>query len=151
MAYEIYEANYLEEELLVIGIDERGGFLGEELVRSLHEISPLRVTFVSAILDRAEGIPSIGMDLSIEIEQLENRPIVVVDDVLYSGSTLLNVVAILFQSKPKTIQTAVLIDRGHRMMPISPDFVGLELATTLQQHVSVEIVPKENKAEAYLL
>ena len=150
MAYEIYEANYGESELIIIGIDERGGYLAGSLTQILEEISPLNLTLVDAHLDR-EHPESMGIEISIDIEELTHKPVVVVDDVLYSGNTLLNVVSILLQAGPKTLRTAVLIDRGHRTMPVSADFVGMELATTIQQHVSFEISLDQTNAQAFLL
>ena len=116
----------------------------------LEEISPLNVTLVDAHLDRQHS-ESMGIEIGLEVHELSNKPVVVVDDVLYSGSTLLNVVAILLQAGPKTLRTAVLIDRGHRTMPVSADFVGMELATTIQQHVSFEISSDQTNAQAFLL
>ena len=150
MAFEIYEANYSEEGLFVIGIDERGGFLGRELMKNLEQISPLKLTFVESHLDRSQAA-FMGIELSIEIEELYGKSIVVVDDVLYSGNTLLQVVSILLQAVPSKLRTAVLIDRGHRTVPVSSDFVGMVLATTIQQHVSVEIHEETKKIEAFLL
>ncbi|MEO0473256.1 MAG: phosphoribosyltransferase family protein [Bacteroidota bacterium] len=151
MAYEIYEANFSETEIIVIGIDERGGYLATELVQYLTDISPLTVQFVNASLDRSGGRGEIGIDLDMErVEELKDKAVVVVDDVLYTGITLLNVVAILLQVAPRKIQTAILIDRGHRSMPVSPDFVGVELATTLHQHVSMEINPNNGEVAAFL-
>ncbi|WNJ16927.1 phosphoribosyltransferase family protein [Pontibacter sp. G13] len=150
MAFEIYEANYLEKELVVVGIDERGGYLAEQLVEALREISPLEVHYAPVQMDRGTEDSDIGIELEFDFEEFAGKPIVVVDDVLYTGTTLLNVVAILLQAGPSTIQTAVLIDRGHRKFPVSSDFVGIELATTIQQHVSVVIAPEENHFEAFL-
>lgn len=151
MAFEVYEANYQEQSLIIIGIDERGGHLADLLAKHLKEISPLSISLYHAHLDRQSDPHAIGIDLSIEsIEALKDQPILVVDDVLYSGYTLLNVVAILLQAAPSSIQTAVLIDRGHRRMPVSSDFVGMILSTTIHQHVKVEIKPESNSAEAFL-
>lgn len=149
MAYEIYENNYQQSEMLVIGIDQRGGFIAEKLVSFLSELSPIKVTLIDAEVDRSESLP--GVSLSAELEDLTGKAILVVDDVLYSGFTMLSVVSILLQMEPSTIQTAVLIDRGHRKMPISADYVGLELSTTLHQHVSVRIDEDEEKAEVFLV
>ena len=149
MAYEIYENNYQQSEMLVIGIDQRGGFIAEKLVSFLSELSPIKVTLIDAEVDRSESLP--GVSLSAELEDLTGKAILVVDDVLYSGFTMLSVVSILLQLEPSTIQTAVLIDRGHRKMPISADYVGLELSTTLHQHVSVRIDEDEEKAEVFLV
>lgn len=151
MAYQIYEHNYHEEEVYIIGIDERGGYLADELATRVQQISDLKVHFEHASLDRDSDPNLLGIQLSVEdITTWENKVLIVVDDVLYTGKTLLNVVSILLQATPKFIQTAVLIDRGHRSMPVSADFIGLELATTLHQHVSVEIDASQRKVEAYL-
>ena len=149
MAYEIYENNYQQSEMLVIGIDQRGGFIAEKLVSFLSDLSPIKVTLIDAEVDQSESLP--GVSLSAELEDLTGKAILVVDDVLYSGFTMLSVVSILLQLEPSTIQTAVLIDRGHRKMPISADYVGLELSTTLHQHVSVRIDEDEEKAEVFLV
>ena len=149
MAYEIYENNYQQSEMLVIARDQRGGFIAEKLVSFLSELSPIKVTLIDAEVDQSESLP--GVSLSAELEDLTGKAILVVDDVLYSGFTMLSVVSILLQLEPSTIQTAVLIDRGHRKMPISADYVGLELSTTLHQHVSVRIDEDEEKAEVFLV
>jgi pyrimidine operon attenuation protein / uracil phosphoribosyltransferase len=150
MAYELYEAHYEAEGLVVIGIDERGGYLAREMVAYLKKISELDITFVAARLDRT-GQP-VGIDLSMgDVSELKDQALVVVDDVLYTGSTLLNVVAILLHAAPASIRTVVLIDRGHRQFPISADILGLQLATTVHQHVSVEINPDDQQLEAFLL
>lgn len=152
MAYEIYESHYGQEHITLIGIDQRGGFLGERLLSHLQKISSLQVTYLQAALDRQENDSLIGIDLEVEsLDTLENGHIVVVDDVLYSGSTLLNVISILLQARPASIQTAVLIDRGHRTMPVAADFTGMQLATTIQQHVQVKVDIESQRAEAFLL
>ena len=137
MAYEIYEANFSAKKLVLIGIDERGGYLAGLLEGFLKEICPHKIELLDAQLDR-EADEGIGITLSGDLDKLANQHIIVVDDVLYSGTTMLNVVAILLQVRPQSIQTAVLIDRGHRAMPVSSDFVGMDLATTIQQHVYFE-------------
>ena len=151
MAFEIYERNYQAKDLYVMGIDERGGFLSVELIKHLQKISPIQIHPVSVHLDRESDPNSLGIELDADIDELKNNPIVVVDDVLYTGRTLLHVLAILLQAGPSSIQTAVLIDRGHRLLPVSSDYVGIELATTMHQHVSVEIDTNQHTAEAFLL
>lgn len=152
MAYEIYESHYGQEQLILIGIDQRGGFLGQRLLSHLENISSLRVTYLQASLDRQENDSLIGIDLGVEsLTSLAGGHIVVVDDVLYSGTTLLNVVSILLQARPASIQTAVLINRGHRTVPVAADFTGMQLATTIQQHVQVTLDTSSQRAEAFLL
>ena len=150
MAYQIYEAFYNIEKLYVIGISERGGFVAEELSMLLAEISELEIVLIEADLDRESDPVSYGMELSLDLESLKDQHLLVVDDVLYSGRTLLSVVSILLQAGPRLMKTAVLIDRGHRNLPISADITGLELATTLQQHVHVDINREKRVVEAFL-
>jgi pyrimidine operon attenuation protein/uracil phosphoribosyltransferase len=151
MAFEIYESYYQEKKLIVIGIDQRGGYLATELCRYLEEVSPLEIHLVNTHVDRSDPSGSIGIEIPMDIEDIQDQPVLVVDDVVYSGRTMLNVVAILLQAGARIIHTAVLIDRGHRTLPVSCDYVGMELATTIQQHVSVEIDESEGRAEVFLL
>lgn len=152
MAYEIYESHYGKSKIVMIGIGERGGFLARLLLGYLEQISPIEVTFIQARLDKVDNDPLLGIDIEIEsLEELAGKELVVVDDVLYSGMTMLNVVSILLQSRPKSIQTVVLIDRGHQTMPVAANITGMELSTTLQQHVSVQVDPQSRSAQAYLL
>lgn len=152
MAYEIFESHYGKDAIVLIGIDERGGFLGARLLSHLQNISNLTITFLQATLDRQDNDSLIGVDLGIEdLQDLAGKHIVVVDDVLYSGTTLLNVISILLQARPASIQTAVLIDRGHRLVPVAADFTGMQLATTIQQHVQVTLDKGTERAEAFLL
>ena len=151
MAFEIYEKNYYQKELVVIGMNERGGYLATRIVDYLQKVAPIQIHYFQAGVDRETDPVSYGIQLSVDPEVLQGKHIVVIDDVLYTGRTLLNIVSILLQAGPESIQTAILVDRGHRSMPISPDFVGVELATTLQQHVSIEIDESAEEARAYLL
>ena len=151
MAYQIYESAYGKTEFVMIGIGERGGFLAELLLSHLQNISPIEIQYVQAELDKTEGDPLLGIELEVDsLDDLTGKDLVVVDDVLYAGTTLLNVVCILLQARPASIQTAVLIDRGHRTMPVAADIIGMQLATTIQQHVEVRIDADAGLAEAYL-
>lgn len=150
MAYEIYERNYHAKELIVVGVNERGGYVAQRLIQALLEVSPLQISQIHLEVDRDTDPYSYGISLDDELKALSNRPVLIVDDVLYTGKTLMSIVSILLQASPESIQVAALIDRGHRSFPISADFVGLELATTLQQHVYVEIDEAAERIEAVL-
>ncbi len=149
IAYEIYESNYGSDELVILGIDDRGGYLAEKLKELLIEISPITVLLIKAkkVKDTAEIMVE-GENISSIIK---GKTVLIVDDVLYSGRTLFHAIAFVMKHEPTKIQTAVLIDRGHRSIPITHDFVGILLSTSLKQHVSVEISPESNSATAYLL
>lgn len=148
MAFEIYEKNFGKKELIMVGMDERGGYLAQELKSLLERISPLKVTFVQARKDlESYDVTLEGVDGSV----LKNQIVFLVDDVLYSGITMVSALTTVMEFAPRKVRIAVLIDRGHRSFPVSPDFVGLELATTLKQHVSVEVEEENEKIEAFLL
>lgn len=143
IAYEIYEANFREQQLVLVGIDLRGGFLARQLQRLLSEISPLKVDLLSA--------KKTGEGIALESTAgIADATIVVVDDVLYSGRTMFLTIAEVMRHAPAKVQTAVLIDRGHRSVPVTHDFVGMVLATSLKQYVDVEVDAVKEKAAAYL-
>jgi pyrimidine operon attenuation protein / uracil phosphoribosyltransferase len=150
MAYEVYENHFLEKEILLIGVSQGGNYLGQALQNILKDVAPFEVSFVKANINRSQTVGMMEMYGDIQPHIFQGKAVIVVDDVLYSGRTLLSVVAQILTSAPKCIQTFVLIDRGHRQMPISPDYVGMELATTLQQHVDVQLL-ENGGVEAYLV
>lgn len=150
MAYEVYEKNFLEAEIIVMGVSEGGDFLANRLEEQLSAIAPFRISRFRAEVNRSQTQGMMALSGEFHRDVFQGKSVIVVDDVLYSGRTLLSAVAQILTAAPKCIQTFVLIDRGHRQMPISPDFVGMELATTLQQHVSFEILA-DGKVEAFLI
>ena len=83
-------------------------------------------------------------------QSLEGQTLLIVDDVLYSGATTLQALVKVAELKPDTIQTAFLIDRGHHHFPVRHDYVGMEMATSLKQYVSVEVDPQTLRAEAFI-
>lgn len=137
IAHELYE-NYFEDgELIVVGIEDRGAILADRLCKVLKDISELDITQVSLKLDKDAPLAS-PIELSVDAHTLENKPVVIVDDVLNSGKTLIYAVNHLLQVMPSKVSTVVLVDRRHRRFPIRADFVGLTLSTTLQEHINVE-------------
>lgn len=145
MAYQMYEKNFAEEALVLVGIGPRGSFLAGILRDFLLEISPLKVE----LLRLAKESPMYWEEGGTA-EQVSGKVAIIVDDVLYSGLTILNALTQLVPLAPSKIQVAVLIDRGHHHYPISHDYVGMVLATSLRQYVSVEVDEDQSKAAVYL-
>jgi pyrimidine operon attenuation protein / uracil phosphoribosyltransferase len=146
IAYEIYEHNSDEQEIILAGIWDRGMILAEQIAGILQEISPLRIKLLQLNLDKQR--PE-GVKLSEEMD-FSGKVIVLVDDVANSGRTMLYALKPFLQFLPRKIQTAVLVDRKHKSFPLSVDFVGYSLATTLQDMVMVDM--EENKiTSAYLV
>jgi len=146
IAFEIYERNYLEPRLIIAGITGRGYALAQMIADELKEISPFKVEANTLILVKislekfASSQGEVSLDSSPDI--LENASIVLVDDVLNTGKTLAHSLEPFLQKNIKKIEIAVLVNRSHTLFPISADYTGYELATTLQEHIEV-VLEKE--------
>jgi pyrimidine operon attenuation protein/uracil phosphoribosyltransferase len=145
IAAEISEKNFLENEIILAGIIGNGFLLskliGDELVKLGCKSKVIEIK-----IDKKK--PEISkIDLSENID-IENKSVVLVDDVLNSGKTFSFAMAALIAKRVNKIQSAVLINRSYKSFPVHADFVGLSLSTTLEEHVSVEI--SAHSMEAYL-
>ncbi|MGC6469797.1 MAG: phosphoribosyltransferase family protein [Flavobacteriales bacterium] len=136
MAWEIYENNHSESDVVIAGIFPQGAILSQRLSSILKEISSLNIELIEVRLDKDEPLSS-----PIEVNQHENfnsKVVILVDDVLKSGKTLMYSTQYFLNQPIKKLMTAVLVDRNYRLYPIKADVVGLSLSTTFQEHVSVE-------------
>ena len=145
MAYEILENNIDEKEIILAGIRESGSVVARVVQQMLSEISGIKTQLITITLDKKE--PN-EVSLSKQID-FNEKVIVVVDDVCNSGKTLLYALKPFIEFHPKKIQTLVLVERTHTSFPVRPDYVGLSLATTIQEHIFVE-VEGETITGAYL-
>ncbi len=137
IAREIYEHNFRQEEVVLVGIADRGSVIARRLKAILEEISPLTVHLASLRLDKNDPLNApITLDADVE---LGGRSVVLVDDVLNAGRTLIYAARELLAYPVQKLKTVVLVDRQHRNFPIKVDFVGLTLATTLKEHIRVEL------------
>ena len=135
MAYEILENNYEENELILAGIRESGSVIARNIQKLLHEIKNISTELLMVTLDKK--LPEeVVLSKSISFE---NKVVIVIDDVSNSGKTLLYALKPFLSSHPKKIQTLVLVERTHKAFPVKPDYVGLSVATTLQEHIYVEV------------
>jgi len=135
MAYEIIENNNEEQELVLAGIRESGTVMATNIQQLLAEISQVRTELYVISLDK--HLPS-TVTLSRE-GNFTDKVIIVIDDVAMSGKTLLYAMQPFLSFHPKKIQTLVLVERSHKAFPVKPDYVGLSIATTLQEHIYVEV------------
>lgn len=145
LAYEIYERNFRVDAFSFIGVDERGLLLAEHLARLLRDISSREVD--------VKPLPRLELDKSGPPDWLadfEGRQIFLVDDVLYTGKTLYDALTRIMHLRPSSVRSVVLIDRGHRSLPVAADHIGLELATTLQEYVFVRYEDNSQAFSAYL-
>jgi len=134
MAYEIIENNAGEQELVLAGKRESGTVMAKNIQKLLAEISNVRTDLFIVTLDK--HFPT-TVTLSKE-GNFDDKIIIVIDDVAMSGKTLLYAMQPFLAFHPKKIQTLVLVERSHKAFPVKPDYVGLSIATTLQEHIYVE-------------
>ncbi len=147
MAYQLFESNFTETEIVLAGIEQRGFVLAGRIQKALATFSQQKVTLLSIEVEKDSPYQSF-QNTEIESTIFENKVVIVVDDVLNSGKTLIYGVNQFLHAPVKKISTLVLIDRNHKRFPVNADYVGLSLATTLKQNIKV--VFSENNDEAFL-
>jgi pyrimidine operon attenuation protein / uracil phosphoribosyltransferase len=140
LAFQLYENYYREKQLILAGVSERGYLLTREVGKRLSEISPLGLTYIEVFIDKQNPL-STQVKTSVELSVCRNLPVVMIDDVLNSGKTLLYALRPFLSEDLKSLSTLVLIDRNHRSFPVKADFVGMSLATTLSESISVDLSP----------
>lgn len=149
ISYEILEHNFDEKELILVGIANRGYKVAEKIYDTLKEIAPdINFTLHSLALDKDDVYNLDKVTFSTDISTLTNKTVIVIDDVLNSGKTLMYAVKYILGAQLKKLNTAVLVDRRHRNFPIRADFAGLTLSTTILEHIYVEF--NGNEIEVYL-
>jgi len=136
IAYQIYETNVNEEELIIAGIAPSGYILAERLETVLREISDIKIKLCKVSMDKQNPLNSVKT--SLEAEKYQNKAIVLVDDVLNTGSALAYGVHHFLNVPIKRFKTAVLVNRNHKKYPIKADFKGVSLSTSLLNHVDVK-------------
>ena len=137
MAYQILEGNPGEQQLILAGIQESGSVIARNIQRLLQEITQgrLETRLITIQLDKRNPGPVILSDNL----PFDDQVIIVIDDVAMSGKTLLYALKPFLDHHPRKIESLVLVERTHKTFPIQPDYTGLSLATTLQEHIYVEV------------
>jgi len=147
IAYQIVETYTDEKEIILAGITKNGFTLAEKINIVLNTISDLKVILCEVIIDKQNPFDSITTSISKEV--YSNKGIVLVDDVLNSGTTLVYGVKHFLEVPVKKFKTAVLVDRNHKKFPVKADFKGISLSTSSKEHVHV--VFQDGNDYAYLV
>ncbi|WBW50711.1 bifunctional pyr operon transcriptional regulator/uracil phosphoribosyltransferase PyrR [Peptoniphilus equinus] len=147
---EIIEKNKGSENLVLLGIVSRGEDLAHRIAAKIKDIegTEIEVHAVNPTNFRDDNDHTREIDLSVNFD---NKTVILVDDVLYTGRTVRAAMdAILSIGRPSAIRLVTLIDRGHRELPIRPDFVGKNLPTSSREHVVVDLVEVDGKDRVYI-
>lgn len=138
LAYQIYEEHVGSKDIIIAGIEEQGYFLAEKIANELKTISDLDVELASINIVKTNPSED-TTKISIDTGKIEGKSVVIIDDVLNTARTMVYAIYPFFKAKAATITTMVLADRNHKKFPVSADFTGISLATTLQQHITFEV------------
>lgn len=134
IALEVAEQNIEEDSLVIAGIRGNGEVVARHLVLELRRIVELKIEEVTIVLNKKDPMEvSFSNDIS-----LDNKVIIMVDDVANTGKTMLYAMKPFLAAHPKKIQTMVLVERSHKLFPVQTDYTGLSITTTLQEHITVE-------------
>ena len=147
IAYQIYESNSFEKEVVIAGIVGNGFIFSKKIASVLEEISTITVILCEVIIDKKKPLQPITT--SISVNDYKNKSLVLVDDVLNSGTTLIYGIKHFLEVPLKRFKTAVLVNRNHKKYPVKADFKGISLSTSIKEHVQVEF--NETNAIAYLV
>lgn len=141
IAWQILEQNIHESEITIAGIAERGFLLAEEIAILLGKNSSLQIDVIKVLVDKRKPLTS-PVAIEPSDKDLTDKVVVLTDDVLNSGKTLIYGANYFLQFKLKKLTTAVLVDRNHKRFPVKADVKGLSLSTSLQENVEVKFGKK---------
>jgi pyrimidine operon attenuation protein / uracil phosphoribosyltransferase len=139
MALQVVEQNYSETQLILIGIKSSGSVIAEKIGQFLKKIFNGEVLILELSMDKKNPL-SVSIDGSIN---LNDKSVILIDDVANSGRTMLYALKPLLNQLPKKIQTLALVERTHKSFPVDVDYVGFSVSTTLDEHIFVEVADGE--------
>lgn len=146
IAYQIYETFDENDEIILAGIHSNGYILAQMINQKLSEIISCEVILCEVFIDKQNPLKAVTTSISKEV--YINKNIILVDDVLNSGTTLIYGVKHFLEVPLKKFKTAVLVDRNHKKYPVKVDFKGISLSTSSKEHV--QVVFDEENCYAYL-
>ena len=143
IAYQIYESNVEEQDIILAGIESNGYLFAKKLRAAMLKICDINPILCKVTIDKKNPISPIITTLTKE--DYTNKSLVLVDDVLNSGTTLIYGVKHFLDVPLKRFKTAVLVNRNHKKYPVKADFKGISLSSSINEHVSVIFTGKKTK------
>lgn len=144
ISFQILEYNSNEKEIILAGITKNGFLFAKKIEAILKEITNTKIILCEVVMDKKN--PQAIITTSLDVKEYENKSLVLVDDVLNSGSTLIYAIKHFLNVPLKQFKTAVLVNRNHKKFPVKADFKGVSLSTSLQEHITVEFNKQESIA-----
>ncbi len=138
MAFEIVEFNLDEKEIVLVGIYDKGYEIAAMLLEEMKAISKIKLKLVRLDINKEDPAAD-AIQLDCSHDKLKDKCVVLVDDVLNSGRTMAYAMIVLLSADIKKLETATLVDRSHKRFPISANYKGFELSTTIDEHVEVAL------------
>jgi len=146
IAFQILEFYDADKELIIAGIAKNGFVFAQEIAKIISEVSEAKPILCEIKIDKKQ--PELTPKISIDRKKLEGQSVVLIDDVLNTGSTLIYTVKHLLETNLAALKTVVLIDRSHKKFPIKADYKGISLSTSINETVKVSF-GKVFKAELF--
>lgn len=136
IAFQILENHINETELILVGVEKSGFAFAQAIAEQLQKISKLDIKLGSISINKKNPIEAV--QTSLKADTYRHKAVVIVDDVLHSGATLIYAVKHFLEVPLKQLKTAVLVDRSHKRFPVKADYKGVSLSTSLQETVQVK-------------
>lgn len=146
IAFEILENTFENPKIYIAGIEGNGYLFAERLVEQLNKHSDQEIRLFKIEVNKEKPVNE-TVNFSVPSDELIGATIILVDDVINSGRTMIYAVKALLENPLNILKVATLVNRTHRRFPVQADFVGVNISTTLQDNIIVEL---ENEAVAYL-
>lgn len=144
LAIEILEHNYTEKEIILAGINNNGLGFAKLIKKAINKISEVEITLANISLNPAKPTSS-EVSINLDEAQFKNKVVVIVDDVANTGRTIFFAFKPFLDILTKKVEVVVLVDRKHKSFPIKVDYVGLSLATTMQENIVVNLATAKER------
>ena len=146
ISLQIVECNIEENEIILVGIEKNGCLLANKILEELKKHKDFKFKICSLKINKKQPIDSISC--SLDISDYKNKSIIIIDDVLNSGSTLIYAVKYFLETQLKQLKTVVLVDRNHKKFPIKVDYKGISVSTSIADHI--ELIFEKNNTHALI-
>ena len=142
LAWQVYEHNSYEKEIIIVGIANRGLKIAKKLAKNIESISKIKTTIAHLEIDKDNPYNK-EVSVNLTSDDYLEKVVILCDDVLNSGKTLMYAAKHFLSTPLSKLSIVVLVDRNHNLYPIKSDYVGLSLATTLKEYINVSLSGSE--------